>query len=147
MPTTHIYGRHAMWKTGSLALAVLLLQAWSIADSEARPRKRLDERTQMCRIFDGQLAWDSEPWGLGGQKFREVCKSCHTRDNDQGAPFLHAESYMPKHWNVIFTKRRVACAKNGAWDVLSEDEILALNDYLYRNGDWTYNPNDADSCG
>ena len=114
----------------------------------ARPGKRYDPATKMCRILsDGKLNWESEPWGIGGQKFRQVCKSCHTRNNDQGAPFLYAESHMPKGWNQIFFKRRVKCARDGSWDVLTPEELRMVNDYLYRNGDWTYDPNDAETCG
>lgn len=115
---------------------------------EARPGERYDERTKMCRfIGEGKLGWESEYWGTGGIKFREVCKSCHSRNNDKGAPFIHAESYTSDAWNSIFAKRRKKCARNGAWDILSEDELQMVNDYLYRNGNWTYDPNDADSCG
>lgn len=131
------------------AVAGLLLVAWcGIDQAEARPRKRYDPRTKMCRLLDrGKLDWNSEPWGIGGQKFREVCKSYHTRNNDKGAPFLWTESYTSKAWNSIFAKRRKKCARDGSWDVLSEEELQMVNDYLYRNGDWTYGPNDADSCG
>jgi hypothetical protein len=119
-----------------------------VQTGQARPVKRYDERTKMCRFLaDGRLDWESEPWGTGGIKFREVCKSCHHRNNNKGATFIHAESYTSKAWNSIFTKRRKKCARDGSWDVLSEDELQMVNDYLYRNGDWTYDPNSADSCG
>ncbi len=49
-------------------------------------------------------------------------------------------------WNTIFSKRNKKCALNGSWDVLSEDELQLVNDYLYRNGNWSYDPNSADSC-
>ncbi len=115
---------------------------------QARPAKRLDERTQMCRILnEGKLDWESEPWGRGGQKFQEVCKSCHSRNNDKGAPFLHAESKMSNGWNRVFAKRRAQCAKDGSWGVLSEEDLQFVNDYLFRNAAWTYDPYDADSCG
>ncbi|WP_457575029.1 hypothetical protein [Desulfolithobacter sp.] len=131
-----------------LLVATMLAFTWAVAVSQARPRKRYDERTKMCRLIaDGKLDWNSEPWGIGGKKFREVCKSCHTRNNDKGAPFLHSESHTSEGWNRIFARRRAACARDGSWDVLSQEELLMVNDYLYRNGDWTYDPNDADSCG
>jgi len=114
---------------------------------QARPSKRLDERTGMCRfIAEGQLDWDSEPWGRGAQKFREVCQGCHYKGNDKGASFLYAQSKMSKGWNRVFAKRRVLCARNGSWDVLTEDDIQVINDYLYRNAAWTYDPNSSDSC-
>ena len=128
-------------------LAILYTVTWCSIEANALAQKRFDERSQLCRIFNGQIGWDSEPWGMGGEKFREVCKSCHTRGNDVGAPFLHAESFMPRHWNRIFSKQRVKCAKDGSWDSLNQDELLSLNDFLFRFGDWTYDPNDADSCG
>ncbi len=130
----------------SLLMGVALL--WMATASQARPGKRYDAGTGMCRIIgEGKLGWESEPWGTGGRKFREVCKKCHTRNNDSGAPFLFAESHMPRGWNRIFFKRRVKCARDGSWNGLSRDELLMINDYLYRNGDWTYDPNDAETCG
>ena len=131
-----------------LVLSLLLLDRWLIAPAWSRPVKRYDQTTKMCRILDrGQLDWDSEPWGLGGQKFRQVCKSCHNRQPGHKARFLWVESFMPKGWNRIFAKKRVKCARDGSWDVLSRQDLLLINDYLYRNGDWTYDPNNADTCG
>lgn len=107
----------------------------------ARPTKRFDERTQMCRLLDkGPLAWESESWGLGGKKFKEVCKSCHSKDSNSGAPFLYAGSYGSERWNKVFAKRKVECAKNGSWDVLTEDEIQIVNDFLYRNAAQSNSP-------
>jgi hypothetical protein len=137
-----------MNKITLLLLAIIFMMILSVGNTQARPSKRLDLGTQQCRVLSyGILDYDSESWGIGGQKFREVCKSCHSRDNDKGAPFLHAESYVSDGWNRIFYKRRVQCAKDGSWDILSQEELLLVNDYLYRNADWTYDPNDADSCG
>ena len=128
-------------------LAMISLFCFAVG-VHARPTERFDQRTQMCRLIaKTPLDWESEPWGTGGRKFREVCKSCHSRENESGAPFLHTESYTSAAWNRIFFKRRKKCARNGSWDVLSEEELLLVNDYLYRNGAWTYDPNDADSCG
>lgn len=127
---------------------VIIVMAMVATVLQARPSKRFDERTQMCRLItEGSLDWESEPWGRGGQKFQEVCKSCHSRDNDKGAPFLHAQSKMSKGWNTVFAKRRVECAKDGSWSALSEDDIQLVNDFLFRNANWTYDPYDADSCG
>ncbi|MCF8055040.1 MAG: hypothetical protein K9K37_00180 [Desulfocapsa sp.] len=131
-----------------IVLSIFCLLFYSVYTASARPSKRYDERTKMCRVIAaGTLDWESEPWGIGGIKFREVCKSCHALNNDQGAPFVHAESYTSNAWNVIFSKRNEVCALNGSWDVLSEDELQMVNDYLFRNGNWTYDPNNADSCG
>ena len=137
-----------MKKNILIVVGVLVAVGMMASVLQARPKKRLDERTQMCRLLtEGRLDWESEPWGRGGQKFQEVCKSCHTRDNDKGAPFLYAESKGSKGWNTVFAKRRVSCAKDGSWGVLSEEDIQFVNDYLFRNGAWTYDPYDADSCG
>ena len=137
-----------MQKTTVVLLTSLLIVGWTIGTIHARPSKRYDQTTQMCRfIAQGKLDWESEPWGTGGIKFREVCKSCHNRNNDKGAPFLYSESISPEGWNKVFSKRRKKCARDGSWDVLSKEELLLVNDYLYRNGNDTYDPNDADSCG
>mmetsp|Transcript_4530 Transcript_4530/g.2569 ORF Transcript_4530/g.2569 Transcript_4530/m.2569 type:complete len:138 (+) Transcript_4530:201-614(+) len=137
-----------MMKNFVVLLAVFIAAVMLATVIQSRPTKRLDERTQMCRLIaEGRLGWESEPWGRGGQKFQEVCKSCHFRENDKGAPFLHAQSKMSKGWNRVFAKRRVQCAKDGSWDVLTEEDIQFVNDYLFRNAAWTYDPNNADSCG
>lgn len=83
----------------------------------------------------------------GAMKFKEVCKSCHNRSNAKGARFLYMESYGSKGWNHVFAKRSKKCARDGSWDILSADELQLVNDYLYRNANDTYDPNDADSCG
>ena len=136
-----------MKKTIFLSAVIFLAVATLATVIHARPSKRLDERTQMCRLIaEGKLDWESEPWGTGGKKFQELCKSCHSKDNDKGTTFLHSESYTAKGWNSVFANRRVQCAKDGAWDTLEEEEIQMVNDYLYRNGAWTYDPNSSDSC-
>jgi len=115
---------------------------------QARPSKRYDEGTKTCRVLDnGTLDWESDHWGVGAQKFIAVCKSCHTRNNKSGAPFLYMESYSSNGWNNVFAKRTKKCARDGSWDVLSKKELRLVNDYLYRNANDTYDPNDADSCG
>lgn len=128
--------------------AVVFLTMVFASALQARPGKRYDERTKMCRIInEGKLGWESEPWGLGNKKFQEVCKSCHSRDNDKGAPFLHAKSFVSEGWNRVFAKRRVKCAKDGSWAGLTEEELQIINDYLYRNAAWTYDPYGKESCG
>jgi len=137
-----------MRKITVVLVGCLVACTWTIHSADARPGKRFDEGTQMCRIIaDGQLDWESDHWGTGAVKFKEVCKSCHTRGNDKGAPFLYMESYGSEGWNRVFAKRRVPCKLDGSWDVLNQEELLLVNDYLYRNANDTYDPNDADSCG
>ncbi len=138
-----------MCKMTVVLVACLLALAWTINGVQARPGTRYDEGTKMCRIINehGELDWDSDHWGIGARKFKEVCKSCHTKNNDQGAPFLYMESYGSEGWNNVFAKRRIKCKLDGSWNVLSKEELLLVNDYLYRNGNDTYDPNDADTCG
>lgn len=110
---------------------------------QASPKKRFDEATQTCRIFNKDSTW----WGEGAKIFQNNCKTCHFTGNDVGAPFLHSESKSPKAWNRVFFKKYPDCAKDGSWEKLTLNDQLLLNDYLYRNGANTYNPNDADDCG
>ncbi len=124
----------------TLAATILL----GLATAEASPRKRLDDRTQVCRILDFyNSGWASE----GSNIFQESCKNCHHRGNDKGATFLYSESKSMKGWNRVFFERYPQCAKNGEWASLSEDQIQKLNDYLYRNAANTYDANDAEDCG
>jgi len=109
----------------------------------ASPQKRFDAATRSCRL----LGFDANWWGSGNKIFQQKCKTCHFRDNQQGAPFLHAESKTPRGWNRVFARRYPGCAKNGKWQDLVMSEQLALNDFLYKNGSGAYNAYDADDCG
>ena len=135
------------WITMTVAMAMVLV--WGVTTGvQARPTKRLDPGTQQCRVLDqGSLDWESEPWGMGGIKLRELCQSCHASGNDKGLVFIQRESRTSEGWNRVFANSSVKCARDGSWDSLSQEDRLLVNDYLYRNGSWTYNPNDADSCG
>lgn len=109
----------------------------------ASPIKRWDPGTKTCRVFD----FDSNWWGSGAITWRTTCKSCHTRDNDKGAPFLYMESKSSEGWNRVFLEKYPQCAKDGAWDSLTVEETLKLNDYLYRYGANSYDAYDANDCG
>lgn len=127
-----------------LAVTLTATILLGLATAQATPRKRLDERTQVCRILDFyNSGWVSE----GSQIFEESCKKCHYRDNDKGATFLHSETKSMKAWNRVFFERYPQCAKSGEWASLSEEQLQKLNDYLFRNAAHTYNPNDAADCG
>ena len=132
-------------KQGVIALIVLLLVGGAAIQANARPETRFDETTNTCRIIgDGPLEWASSSWGQGGETFRNLCQSCHTRDNDKGAPFLWVESKTSNAWNRVFTQKYPQCAKDGSWDSLSMDEQLMLNDYLFR---WAKGSQDInDNC-
>lgn len=113
--------------TSCLVLSLSAVYAW------ARPATRFDETTQTCRVLDnGPLEMASRPYGEGGTLFTESCKNCHNRNNDQGAPFLWAESKTSKAWNRVFTERYPQCAKDGKWDHLTQEQQMRVNDYLYR---------------
>lgn len=110
-----------------------LLIGISASFSHARPATRFDETTQTCRLLNsGPLEATSRPYGEGGKIFRQSCKNCHNRNNDKGAPFLWAESKTSKAWNRVFTQRYPQCAKEGQWDHLTQEEVMRVNDYLYR---------------
>lgn len=110
----------------------------------AKELKRYDKGTESCRVLDqdGSL-W----WGRGRRLFIERCKSCHTRTNDKGAPFLHVESMIPRAWNRVFYEKYPKCAKQGAWEGLTLQDQLVLNDYLWRYGAGTYDAYDESRCG
>lgn len=119
---------------GMICIVALAATALSVS---ARPKKRYDAKTKSCRVLDsGSLEWESLPWGKGGKAYKQVCKSCHTRDNDIGAPFLWEESKSSKGWNRVFADMKVECATDGSWSKLSDDQLLMINDYLFR---WSSN--------
>lgn len=103
--------------------------------------KRLDPGSQTCRVFSQKILWE------GFNIFKNSCKSCHFKDNDQNAPFLHTESKSMKAWNRVFLKKYPKCAKSGEWDHLSQSQLLRLNDYLFRFAADSYDPYDASDCG
>ena len=118
--------------------AVLLL---FISEASSSPRKRLDEATQLCRIFTQPTLWD------GYQTFQNSCKTCHYTGNDKGASFLHSESKIMKGWNRVFATRYPECAKKGYWDNIEQEQLMRLNDYLFAKAADSYDPYDAADCG
>ena len=114
------------------------------ASASATPRYRYDEATQSCRVLDFfNSGWVSE----GSRIFEDSCKKCHFKGNDKGAPFLYSESKTMNGWNRVFLKKYPQCFKNGEWASLSDEQLMKLNDFLYRNASNTYDPNDAADCG
>ncbi len=113
-------------------LCIFILAVTSVSISNAL-EKRYDSRTKSCRVLSsGPLEWESLPWGQGGKAFKQVCKKCHTRENTANATFLWEESKTSRGWNRIFANMRVKCAKDGSWSELSDEQLLMVNDYLYR---------------
>ncbi len=126
-----------------VTICILALAA-TTANVSATPEKRYDKKTGTCRVLNnGPLEWETLPWGEGGKAFKQVCKSCHSRNNDQQAPFLWEESKTSKGWNRIFATMRVKCAKDGSWKKLSGDQLLMVNDYLYRWSSSSLDRNDS----
>lgn len=125
-----------------LVLASLMSLVW-VMQVSASPKKRYDENTKTCRTFTQDSFW----WGSGAQTFRASCKPCHSRDSIEEGGFLHVESKTSRAWNRVFFERYPKCAQDGSWDSLTMSELMNLNDFLYRFGAFTYNPNDADDCG
>ncbi len=119
-------------------LCLLLCYSISVSSAKAGELKRYDPISKSCRF----LGFDSFWGGKGRKLFDQKCKVCHTRNNSENAPFLHAESKSPKAWTRVFFTKYPECAKTGAWKITA-DEALLINDYLYRNGADTYNPNVA----
>jgi hypothetical protein len=109
--------------------------------ASARPAKRLDPQTETCRVFTPGTIEE------GARLFRSVCKSCHSRENVVGAPFLHSESKISRAWNRIFFKRYPGCAKDGAWASLTDEQLRRVNDFLYMNSADSYDPNSGRDCG
>lgn len=126
---------------GMICVVALTTTALSVS---ATPKKRYDEKTGSCRVLDtGPLEWESLPWGQGGKAFKQVCKSCHTRGNDKGARYLQEESKSSNGWNRIFATMRTKCAKDGSWSSLSDEQLLMVNDYLYRWSSTSLSRNDS----
>lgn len=126
---------------GMICISALAATALSVS---ATPKKRYDAKTESCRTLTAApLDWETLPWGQGGKAFKQVCKSCHTRDNNKGATFLWEESKTSKGWNRIFATMRVQCATDGSWEKLSDEQLLMVNDYLYRWSSTSLNRNDA----
>jgi hypothetical protein len=116
-----------------IVVTTCFLIACSAAFAVARPATRFDEATQTCRVLNtGPLEMASRAYGEGGRLFTALCKSCHYRDNDKGASFLWAESKTSAAWNRVFAQRYPQCAKDGKWDTLTQEQLLRVNDYLYR---------------
>lgn len=102
--------------------------------------QRFDQRTRTCRNFTMDNVW------AGYAIFRNVCKSCHSRDNNVGAPFLYSESKTRPAWDRVFVEMYPGCAQEGVWAPLSSEDLLNLNDYLTVDAANTSNPNEVGYC-
>lgn len=125
-------------------LAVAVSAPGMLRTAAASPSQRSDPGTNTCRILTNE---NSGPGSPGHRLFQKSCKNCHFRANDKGAPFLHAESYAMAGWNRIFFTKYPACAQNGSWAALAAEELVQVNDYLFRNAADAYDPYKASDCG
>lgn len=147
--TDHTLNRFLPWRNLQMKRLLILAICFTVLAGtalsvSATPKKRYDKNTGSCRILDkGPLEWESLPWGQGGKGFKQVCKSCHSRDNDKGARYLWEESKSSKGWNRIFATMRAECAKDGSWASLSDEQLLMVNDYLYRWSSTSLSRNDS----
>ncbi|MBU0480854.1 MAG: cytochrome c [Proteobacteria bacterium] len=133
-----------MLRIFSLFALITMVFSCLPGNTMATPKERYDEVTQTCRFLDFyNSGWVSE----GSKIFTQSCKNCHFQGNDKGAPFLYSESKTMKGWNRVFATRYPACAASGAWDGISKEDLIKVNDYLFRNAANTYDANDADDCG
>ncbi|MBA3014414.1 MAG: hypothetical protein KKD63_11450 [Proteobacteria bacterium] len=121
------------------ACGILLCALGGVA--QARPSKRLDPTTNTCRVFTPTTIEE------GRNLFHSVCKSCHSRDNAVGARFIHSESLISRAWNRVFAKQYPACAKDGSWASLNEEQLRRVNDFLFMNSADAYNPHSGQDCG
>ena len=124
-----------MKRVGPLLVVLALLLMTPVRQAMAGEAKyRFDPVTQSSRIVEFPATYD------GYLVYKHLCKSCHTRDNGKGAPFIHQESYNRKGWSRIFLTRYPKCAQDGSWDKASREDLLKLHDYLYTEARDAYNP-------
>jgi mono/diheme cytochrome c family protein len=114
-----------------LLLAAFLLAA--ISAVQARPYQRYDPTTESVR----ELTFGNLRQGM--KLFRGFCKQCHSRQT-QGVTLLSPESRSLAAWNRIFAEQDAACAEEGVWRELAEEQLRAINDYLYHEADDLWNP-------
>ena len=123
-----------------LLLVIVFASTIMYSPAQATPPKRYDLGTKTCRA----LTMEND---LAGHKvFRKFCKGCHNRVDGEGG-FLYTESKTSTAWNRLFFEKYAVCARDGAWKNLTQDDLLKLNDYLFRTAFGTYDPNNADDCG
>jgi mono/diheme cytochrome c family protein len=102
---------------------------------------RFDPATQTSRAMEFKNTFD------GHKLYKSNCKSCHYRGNDKGAQYMNEDSRTMRGWNIVFFRKNVRCAQEGAWAKLSAEELTYVNDYLYSTAYDTWDPRTARSCG
>lgn len=122
--------RKIVWALPGMVFFLISGAAWA-----QLPDRRFDPLNQTCRIFQ------FEQMRAGAGFFKTVCLRCHHQDYDNGLrymPVLIPRSFSPERWTRIFTEKYPLCAQDGSWKELSADDLLKLNDYLYRGGYGTW---------
>lgn len=109
-----------------LVLAAFLLAA--ISAVQARPYQRYDPRSGAVR----DLTFRNLRQGM--KLFRGFCRKCHNQET-RGEVFLSPDSRTTTAWNQVFAERYVACAEEGIWHDLPEEQLWMINDYLYHEAD------------
>ena len=117
-------------------LAALLLSAPFLVQAQQTAQEvntekclpQLSEAERCRRLLGAEALW----WREGRKLYKSNCRTCHQRNNDVGATFLHVESKTQRGWDQVFVKRNSKCAKSGFWDSLTERQLQDINDYLYR---------------
>lgn len=123
-------------KASILFLAVLLLSSPFLVHAQPATNKvssedylpQLSNAERCRRILSVEALW----WRDGRKLYKSHCNTCHQRQNNVGASFLHEESKVQRAWDRVFMERYPKCAKDGSWDSLTERQLQDINDYLYR---------------
>lgn len=137
-------GRKVLWAAGVFGVLWVVASGARVDAAGIVPKYRLDQSSQLCRdLTFSNSSWASE----GSALFQKSCKSCHYRGNTKGVRSLHSESFTPKAWSRVFFEKYPKCAQDGSWAKLSSEDLMKVNDYLFRNAYGTWDPNSDESCG
>lgn len=124
-------------KKGVGILFGLLLCVVFVSVTFAAPDQRYDKINDTCRKFQ------FEHMRTGARIFKDVCQSCHNEGYDNGLRSMTVfipRTYSPGQWTrFLIGEKEPQCSKDGSWTTLSGDDLLKLNDYLYRGGYGTWN--------
>ncbi len=124
-------------KKGIVVLLGVFLISLFAAETFAAPDRRYDKVNDTCREFKFKYMRE------GARIFKDVCQSCHNEEYDNGLRPMTVfvpRTYSPGQWTNFLTGAKIPkCSKDGSWAGISDDDLLKLNDYLYRGGYGTWN--------
>lgn len=121
-------------------LTAVMIGTGVLSSLAASPDRRFDPLNETCRKF--QFSNMRE----GAALFKKVCQSCHNATFDNGLRTMTVffpRVYSPGQWTRFFTTERPQCSKDGSWDGIPEEDLLKLNDYLYKGAYGTWDTFDA----